>query len=45
MRNLIVLGFVGLWFWAWSARRKEEFDDAARLPLIDGEVSRGSETC
>ena len=25
--------FVGGWIWAWSPKRKREFEDAARLPL------------
>ncbi len=29
---LLVL-FLGAWIWAWSPRRKAEFDAAARLPL------------
>jgi cytochrome c oxidase cbb3-type subunit 4 len=29
--------FIGGWIWAWSPRRKREFEDAARLPLNDGE--------
>lgn len=29
---LIVL-FVGLCVWAWSAKRRKAFDEAARLPL------------
>ena len=35
--GLITLGllilFLGAWVWAWSPRRKAEFDAAARLPL------------
>lgn len=31
---LLVL-FVAGWIWAWSPRRKQEFDDAAQLPLDD----------
>jgi cytochrome c oxidase cbb3-type subunit 4 len=27
--------FVGGWIWAWSSRRRDEFDAAARLPLED----------
>ncbi len=30
-------------FWAWSSRRKSEFDEAARLPLNDGEPSLSSQ--
>lgn len=32
--TLLVL-FVRLTFWAWSARRKATFDELARLPLTD----------
>ena len=34
--------FVAGWAWAWSPRRKGEFDAAARLPLDagDGEDAR-----
>lgn len=31
---LLVL-FVGLCLWAWSAKRKKDFERAARLPLDD----------
>jgi cytochrome c oxidase cbb3-type subunit 4 len=27
------LVFIGICVWAWSARRKSKFDEAARLPL------------
>ena len=29
---LLVL-FIGGWIWAWSPKRKREFEDAANLPL------------
>ena len=29
------LVFIGIVIWAWSARRKSQFDEAARLPLED----------
>ena len=29
---LIVL-FIAGWVWAWSPRRKADFEDAARMPL------------
>jgi cytochrome c oxidase cbb3-type subunit 4 len=28
-------GFVGIVVWAWSARQRERFDEAARLPFDD----------
>jgi len=27
--------FIAIIFWAWSGKRKSEFDQAARLPLDD----------
>ncbi len=29
--------FIGGWIWAWSPKRRAEFDAAAREPLADGE--------
>ena len=34
---VLLLTFLGVVAWAWSSRRKHEFDAAARLPLDDGE--------
>ena len=31
----LFVSFLMLWFWAWRAERREEFDSAARLPLED----------
>ena len=31
--TLLLVLFVGGWIWAWSPKRKTEFDAAARLPL------------
>ena len=30
---VLLFSFVGLWIWAWSSRRKAEFDASAALPL------------
>lgn len=30
---LMLLLFVGICLWAWSGRRKPDFDEASRLPL------------
>jgi len=27
------LAFIGIFLWAWSSRRKKDFDQAANLPL------------
>ena len=32
---ILLLCFLGGWVWAWSPRRKRDFEDAARLPLDD----------
>jgi cytochrome c oxidase cbb3-type subunit IV len=32
---ILMLLFIGLVFWAYSRRRNEDFDAAARLPLDD----------
>lgn len=36
---LLVLFLVG-WAWAWSPKRKPDFDKAARVPLEDDETKR-----
>ncbi|WP_062536235.1 cbb3-type cytochrome oxidase subunit 3 [Mizugakiibacter sediminis] len=30
---VLMLTFLGIWVWAWSARHKATFDRLARLPL------------
>lgn len=30
---VLLLSFVGLWIWAWSSRRKADFEASAALPL------------
>ena len=30
---VLFFSFVGLWIWAWSSRRKADFDASAALPL------------
>ncbi|MEO6186953.1 MAG: cbb3-type cytochrome c oxidase subunit 3 [Steroidobacteraceae bacterium] len=32
---VLMLLFIGGWIWAWSPRRKADFESAARLPLTD----------
>lgn len=27
--------FIGLWIWAWSDKRKEEFTEAANIPFME----------
>lgn len=30
---VIFVAFIGIWVWAWSKRRKADFDKSAELPL------------
>jgi cytochrome c oxidase cbb3-type subunit 4 len=32
---VIFFAFIGIWVWAWSARRKSDFEASAALPLED----------
>ncbi|MBZ4039979.1 cbb3-type cytochrome c oxidase subunit 3 [Lysobacter sp. 13A] len=38
--TVLLVAFVVGWIWAWSPRRKRDFDEAARLPLDDEETRR-----
>ena len=40
---LLLVVFVGGWIWAWSPRRRREFDEAARLPLAEESADRDEE--
>ena len=31
----LMIGFIGLCFWAYSKKRKKTFDEAANLPFAD----------
>jgi len=38
---ILVVLFVGIWVWAWSSRRKKQFEQMARMPLEeDPEIRR-----
>ncbi len=41
-RSLITLlsfiAFIGIVFWAWSSRRKQDFNEAANLPFADDDM-------
>ena len=30
---ILMLAFVGVVIWAWSSKRKKDFEEASRLPL------------
>ncbi|TDK24964.1 cbb3-type cytochrome c oxidase subunit 3 [Luteimonas aestuarii] len=34
---VLLLCFIGGWIWAWSPRRKSDFEAAAQLPLSNDE--------
>ena len=34
---ILLVVFLAGWAWAWSPRRKRAFDEAAQLPLADGD--------
>ena len=33
---ILLLLFIGGWVWAWSPKRKADFDEASKLPLEEG---------
>ena len=39
----LLIAFVGLVFWAYSGKRKKEFDEAANLPFADEPLNRRTE--
>ncbi|HEX7112582.1 MAG TPA: cbb3-type cytochrome c oxidase subunit 3 [Mizugakiibacter sp.] len=40
---ILMLTFLGIWIWAWSARHKPTFDRLARLPLEGDAADRDIE--
>ena len=43
MAGVLLAMFVGLWFWAFAAKRRQFFESASRLPLAE-DSSGGSAT-
>ncbi len=37
---LLMVGFIGMCFWAFSRKRKRSFEEAAQLPFADEEINR-----
>lgn len=37
---LLMIGFIGMCFWAYNSKRKTAFDEAANLPFADEELSQ-----
>ncbi|HKJ10234.1 MAG TPA: cbb3-type cytochrome c oxidase subunit 3 [Gammaproteobacteria bacterium] len=40
---LVLAVFLGIWIWAWSAKRKPDFEEAARLPFADDDLAQSAE--
>lgn len=40
---ILIVVFLAAVAWAWSGRRRADFDQAARLPLEDDESARDGE--
>lgn len=36
---LVMIVFIGICLWAFSSRKKKDFDDAANLPFEDDEIA------
>ena len=36
---LVMIVFIGICLWAFSGRKKKDFDDAANLPFEDDEIA------
>jgi cytochrome c oxidase cbb3-type subunit IV len=37
---ILLVVFIGIFFWAYAPRRKQRFAEAAALPLVEDEVRR-----
>jgi cytochrome c oxidase cbb3-type subunit 4 len=40
---VIFLAFLGIWVWAWSKHRKQDFDASAALPLEEDKYMTNNE--
>ncbi|MGB1140320.1 MAG: cbb3-type cytochrome oxidase subunit 3 [Halioglobus sp.] len=36
----LMFAFIGLFFWAYSRKRKKAFDEAANIPFADEELNK-----
>lgn len=41
---VVMITFLGIVFWAFSSHRKSAFDEAARLPFEDSQVTDNNKT-
>ena len=40
---VIFFAFMGIWVWAWSSRRKQDFEESAALPLEEDKYITSNE--
>jgi len=40
---LVMISFLGICFWAYSAKSKKRFDEAANLPFADDDINNDSQ--
>jgi cytochrome c oxidase cbb3-type subunit IV len=40
---IIFVAFLGIWVWAWSSRRKKDFEASAALPLEEDQPITNNE--
>ncbi|MDX1442313.1 MAG: cbb3-type cytochrome c oxidase subunit 3 [Gammaproteobacteria bacterium] len=40
---VVMLTFIGVWAWAWSSKRKHDFEEAANLPFRADPEGNGQE--
>ncbi len=40
---IIFIAFIGIWVFAWSSRRKADYDAQAALPLEEDKISTNNE--
>lgn len=40
---IVMIVFVGIVAWAWSSKRKKDFDDAAKIPFQDDDAPKNKD--
>ena len=41
---VVMLVFIGIVLWAWSGKRKQQFDEAANIPFTEDETAPTAST-
>ena len=42
MTVVMFITFIGIWAWAWSDKRKRDFEEAANLPFLEDDEPRNA---